>query len=136
MSTFPSPESVETAFYEAFQAGDPQRMRAVWHDSAECVCIHPGGERLQGTDIILESWDDILPGMRGVIIHRTQCTVIHGDDLALHVLRENLYVHGERRGVMLATNGYREDGDSWRMVLHHASPDPEPTAEWPSGGMH
>ncbi|WP_018952134.1 nuclear transport factor 2 family protein [Thioalkalivibrio sp. AKL12] len=136
MATFPSPESTEAAFYAAFQAGDAQGMREIWHDNAECVCIHPGGERLQGTDIILESWDDILPGMRGVIVHRTQVTAIPGEDLVLHVLRENLYVQGERRGVMLATNGYRHDGESWRMVLHHASPDPEPTPEWPTGGVH
>ncbi|WP_018873132.1 nuclear transport factor 2 family protein [Thioalkalivibrio sp. ALJ16] len=136
MATFPSPDSVETAFYEAFQAGDADGMREIWHDSAECVCIHPGGERLQGTDVILESWEDILPGMRGVIVHRAQVTVIGGQDLVLHVLRENLYVQGERRGVMLATNGYRHDGESWRMVLHHASPDPEPVPEFPVGGMH
>ncbi|WP_019626941.1 nuclear transport factor 2 family protein [Thioalkalivibrio sp. ALJT] len=136
MVIFPSPDSVEAAFYEAFQAGDADAMRAIWDDSTECVCIHPGGERLQGTDVILDSWDDILPGMRGVIVHRSQVTAIAGQDVVLHMLRENLYVHGERRGVMLATNGYRHDGESWRMVLHHASPDPDPDPEFPSGGIH
>lgn len=136
MTTFPSPENAETAFYEAFQAGDAQAMRHIWLDSPDCVCIHPGGERLQGTDLILESWDDLLPGMRGVVVHRSEITQIPGRDLVLHVLRENLYINGERRGVMLATNGYRHDGQGWRMVLHHASADPQPTPEWDTGRVH
>jgi len=123
MTTFPSPENAETAFYEAFQAGDAQAMRHIWLDSPHCVCIHPGGERLQGTDLILESWDDLLPGMRGVVVHRSEITQGGGGG-------------GERRGVMLATNGYRHDGQGWRMVLHHASADPQPTPEWDTGRVH
>lgn len=136
MATFPSPEAAEAAFYEAFQAGDPQAMRQIWRDGPESVCIHPGGSRLQGGDLILESWDDILPSMRGVIIHPTEITRILGNELVVHILRENLYVNGERRGVMLATNGYRFDGQSWRMVLHHASADPEPTPEPQDDRIH
>ncbi len=136
MATFPSPDSAEAAFYSAFENGDVDAMREVWADNAECVCIHPGGERLQGTDVIMESWEDILPNMRGVVVHRAAVTAIRGDDLVVHVLHENLYVNGERRGVMLATNTYRQTGDGWRMVLHHASPDPDPAPEWDAGGMH
>ncbi|MGM0554575.1 MAG: YybH family protein [Pseudomonadota bacterium] len=136
MATFPSPDSAEAAFYSAFENGDIDAMREAWADSAECVCIHPGGERLQGTDVIMESWEDILPNMRGVVVHRTAVTAIRGGDLVVHVLHENLYVNGERRGVMLATNAYRQTGDGWRMVLHHTSPDPDPAPEWDTGGMH
>jgi len=136
MATFPSPEAAEAAFYEAFQAGDPQAMREIWHDGPESVCIHPGGSRLQGSDRVLESWDDILPSMRGVVVHPTEVTRIPGNELVVHILRENLYVNGERRGVMLATNGYRFDGQSWRMVLHHASADPEPTPEPQDDRIH
>lgn len=96
----------------------------------------PRGERLLGTDVILESWDDILPNMRGVVIQRTELNVIAGQDLVIHTLRENLYVSGERRGVMLATNGFRLEGDSWRMFLHHASPDPDPPPARDAGRIH
>jgi hypothetical protein len=136
MATFPSPETAETAFYEAFQAGDSDVMRRIWLDSPRCVCIHPGGERLVGTDVILESWDAILPNMRGVVIHRTELNVIPGQNLVIHTLRENLYVSGERRGVMLATNGYCLEGENWRMCLHHASPDPDPPPAWDTGRVH
>ena len=52
------------------------------------------------------------------------------DDLAIHLVNENIEVvdGGGRRFVVLATNAYRRTDAGWRIVLHHASPTPEPSA--------
>ena len=30
----------------------------------------------------------------------------------------------EQQGTVVATNAYRRTGHGWKMVIHHASPDP------------
>ncbi|WP_019569577.1 MULTISPECIES: nuclear transport factor 2 family protein [unclassified Thioalkalivibrio] len=136
MAKFSSPEAAEEAFYGAFEAGDPEAMRAVWQDTPDCVCIHPGGERLQGIELVMDSWDDILASMEDTVIRRSGLTVLGGSDLVTHVLHEHLYMGGDLRGMVLATNAYRFDGRSWRMVLHHASPDPTTRSRWNRRSVH
>jgi len=46
--------------------------------------------------------------------------------LAVHLLREEIEVDGELVSVMLTTNIYHRTNGSWRMMLHHSSPEPEP----------
>ncbi|WP_018935838.1 nuclear transport factor 2 family protein [Thioalkalivibrio sp. ALJ24] len=136
MAKFSSPEAAEEAFYGAFEAGDPEAMRAVWMDGPDCVCIHPGGERLQGIELVMDSWDDILVNMEDTVIRRSGRSVFAGEGLVTHALHEHLYMGGELRGVVLATNAYRFDGRSWRMVLHHASPDPATRARRNRRSVH
>jgi ketosteroid isomerase-like protein len=37
-----------TAFYEALQHADIERLMACWADEDDIVCVHPGGPRLVG----------------------------------------------------------------------------------------
>ncbi len=46
--------------------------------------------------------------------------------LAIHLVREEIAVEGELVSVMLSANIYHRTDDSWRMMLHHSSPEPDP----------
>jgi ketosteroid isomerase-like protein len=138
MRFFESPGQVEAAFYDAFERADLDAMREVWADEPGVCCIHPGGERLDGPAAVMDSWAGILSGgpvLRIRISHRR--AQVSGD-LAVHVLRENLYSGGALRGVVLATNVFRRGESGWHMILHHAAPDPSPPAVEPPapGGVH
>ena len=50
-----SPDEAEARFYEALQAGDLDKLMAVWADDDEVVCVHPGGERVIGPAAIRAS---------------------------------------------------------------------------------
>jgi ketosteroid isomerase-like protein len=138
MPPFESSEQAEAAFYDAFQRGDLDAMRNVWADDRGVCCIHPGGVRLEGMAAVMESWASILAGEPQPTFLITDRRVHVGGDLAVHLLRENLYLQGSLHGTALATNVYRRNKAGWRMVLHHASADPNPPRlEVPAPGkMH
>lgn len=126
----------EAAFYIAFASGNPNAMNPIWADDPSVVCIHPHGERLQGYSAVIESWNAILPGMSEVIVRPVDAIVVTRSNLSIHHLRELLYVEGQRRGVVLATNIYRQTSAGWQMIAHHASPDPSPPPILESPGIH
>jgi len=136
MTGFESPEAAEMAFYQAFEQGDQDLMTAVWADDPDILCVHPGGERLQGREAVLESWGEILAAMRGVVIRATDIVVLGQGTVQIRHVREQLYVDGQRRGVILATNAYRQFSHGWLMVLHHGTPDPSPPPAYESVGLH
>ncbi|MFW5452023.1 YybH family protein [Thioalkalivibrio sulfidiphilus] len=138
MSHFDTPELAEAAFYDAFERADLDAMRAVWADDKGICCIHPGGERLDGVAAVMDSWASILAGGPVLRFRLSDRRVRVSGDLAVHILRENLYVEGSLRGVALATNVYRRDESGWHMILHHASADPSPPRVEPPapGGIH
>ena len=55
-----SPEDTEAQFYEALQAGDLERLMAVWGDEDEVCCVHPGGPRVVGAAAIRASFEQIF----------------------------------------------------------------------------
>lgn len=136
MSGFESAISAEHSFYQAFERGDLQLMTQVWADDPNSVCVHPGGGRLQGREAILESWGEILSSVSGLIIRTTDLVLLDRGHFSLHHLREQFYVEGQRRGVILVTNAYRQTSEGWQMVLHHGSPDPSPPPTLESIGVH
>ena len=128
MSTkrFSTPDAAESAFYAAFQRGDLQAMMNVWSQDDNIICIHPGAPRLQGRDMVREGWRQILENSIGLKFVLTDIQTTRDDHLSVHVLREEISIEGELSGVMLATNIYQREENGWRMLLHHASPEPEP----------
>lgn len=127
MPPFESSGQAEAAFYDAFERGDLDAMRRVWADDDGVCCIHPGGERLDGAAAVMGSWASLLSAESMLTFRLTDLRVLLGGDLAVHLLRENLYTQGALWGVALATNVYRRDASGWRMILHHAAPDPKPS---------
>jgi ketosteroid isomerase-like protein len=138
-SRFSTPEAVEHAFYQAFQELDATLMGEVWSDLPETVCVHPGGDLLQGRATVLQSWAEIFASAdRPSLVHRT--LQVSGDgDLAVHLVEE-LIRPGRgaetRASRVLATNVYRRGRDGWRLLAHHASLPVMRTREAPPGRLH
>jgi ketosteroid isomerase-like protein len=123
---FPTSQDAENAFYEALARGDVELMMSVWADDEEIVCVHPGGPRLVGQELVRDSWRRILAGGAGLGVHLTQAVVLSGQMAAVHSVQENLTPPGQAapHGPVAATNVYLRTPAGWRMVAHHASPAP------------
>ena len=136
---YESPHEAEQAFYEAFQSADLDAMRAVWANHDEIVCVHPMGPRLQGREAVLDSWRDILGSGTRLTFRVDHSHVMAAGELSVHCVHENISQgpQGEIRGLVIATNIYRESTDGWRMVLHHGSPATvEAVTRPPSTAVH
>jgi ketosteroid isomerase-like protein len=126
--TFTSPIEAEAAFYGALTRRDIAAMMTVWDTAEDIVCIHPLGTVLSGSAAVRASWEGIFRSdneMKFVVEerHRSQ-----SDTLAIHIVREHIRSGGKQHPPVAATNIYRLTEHGWRMILHHASPAPEPEA--------
>ena len=124
---YETPEAAEAAFYDAFEHRDLEAMVRVWDHDAEVSCIHPGGPRLDEIEMIIESWRAIFEGGQRLRFEREDVAPTMGADVAVHCLYE-IIRFGERfeqQGTVVATNVYRRTREGWKMVIHHASPDPD-----------
>ncbi len=126
---FATPQEAEQAFYSAFEHGDIDAMMAVWADDDDVVCIHPGGRRITGRSSVRRSWRDIFATEQKLAVKVEDNHVTYDKQLAIHMLKENIAIDGQLRGVLLATNIYRLVDGGWRMLLHHASADGESVPE-------
>ena len=52
MSAEMSVLSANAAFYDAFQSCDVAKMKAVWSDSDDVTCVHPGHPLISGADLV------------------------------------------------------------------------------------
>ena len=128
---YESPEAAEAAFYDAFERRDIDAMTNVWDHDAEVSCVHPGGPRLDDIDVILDSWRAIFEGGQRLRFERVGVALTAGADVAVCCLYEVIRF-GERfehQGTVVATNVYRRTERGWRMVVHHASSDPDGITE-------
>ncbi|HDP89288.1 MAG TPA: DUF4440 domain-containing protein [Thioalkalivibrio sp.] len=121
---FATADEAEAVFYGSIEAGDLEMLMQVWADDDGILCIHPGGERLAGRSAIRESWRSILANGRGMRFVLTDEQATGEEGLAVHAVKESITLANDSQGVMLATNVYRRVGDSWRLIMHHASPEP------------
>lgn len=121
---FESPQAAEQAFYAAFEQNSLDAMLQVWASSDAVACIHPGGQRLSGIQSVAEGWRRIFDSGSMLRFEVTLDHYAHTERLAVHGVQERIVVDGNLRGLVLATNVYQWLDDSWRMVLHHASPAP------------
>jgi len=127
---FTTPQDAEAAFYEAFEKGDLDAMMGVWADDDEIVCVHPGGQRLAGTEQIREAWRQIFAAGQTLRFRLREHQALNGMTLVVHSVYEQITSTGEARArqPVIATNVYMRTENGWRMVVHHASPAP-PTPE-------
>lgn len=120
-----TPKAAEDAFYRAFERADIEAMMAVWDESADTLCIHPGGAALQGPQAIRASWVEIFQSTTRVQFAVQEQLQWADDHLAVFVVHELLHIDGRPpAGPIIATNAYRLTEAGWRMVLHHAMPGP------------
>ena len=114
--------------YAAFEAGDLDRMAAVWDDdpTAAITCVHPGWPLLRGRDRVLRSWAVIMANTTYIQFFLTDVAVIVDGDLAVVTCDENILTGVENDlgddARVVATNVFRRRDDRWRLWLHHGSP--------------
>jgi ketosteroid isomerase-like protein len=115
--------------YAAFEAADIDRMSALWDDSEDLVCVHPGWAAVTGRGRVLRSWSVIMANTPYIQFFLTDVTPFVQGDVAVVTCQENILTgvtdaSGELSdsSVAFATNVFRRRDDGWRLWLHHASP--------------
>lgn len=117
-------ESINAAFYRAFEALDLQAMEQLWAHGDHVKCVHPGWPMLSGWPAVRASWEAIFANTHEMRFTLTDVHVSPGGDLAWVTCTENILSESEGRvGVtsILATNIFERGSGGWRMVHHHAS---------------
>ena len=115
---------VESAFYEALQTGDIDKLMACWADEEDIVCVHPGGGRLVGAIAIRAAFEALFAN-GSIAVHPTQVHKVESLTSAMHSVVERIEVltnEGPRHAQVVVTNVYHRTAQGWRMVAHHASP--------------
>lgn len=126
----------EAAFYTAFSKRDLEGMMAVWDDAEDVVCVHPLGTVLIGAAAVRASFERLLSNQHEMTFMVEERHRSSDGELALHVVREHIRIAGKQQPPVAATNAYRLTDDGWRMILHHASPAPEPEPEQQAPTLH
>lgn len=128
---YATPEEAEAAFYQSFENGDIDAMMQVWDQSDDIVCVHPFGRRHSGTEEVARGWRGILSGGQRLAFRVESGSHQQDDSLAVHAVLEHIRIIGDdtRHTPIVATNAYRRTANGWRMILHHASPQPRPESE-------
>lgn len=126
MDTFyNTPQAAEVAFYDAVERGDMALLDSVWSRDENVVCIHAGSNRIEGRAEVLDSFTDLFTDASGISYSITDTLQTGNDGLAIHLVREEVEIDGEVVSVMVATNIFHREEDGWRMLLHHASHEPD-----------
>lgn len=126
MSTeFSTPEEAETAFYDAIERADMALLDAVWSKEDNIVCVHPGAMRIEGRAAVMESFEQMFSQAPILDFSIVDTLYTGNDSLAVHLVREEIALDGQVVSIMVSTNIYQKEQGSWRMLLHHASPEPD-----------
>lgn len=127
--TFETAQDAEDVFYDAFEEANLEKMMSAWGDESDIVCIQPLSKQVQGREAVSNSWKEVFSAGTNMEIEVHHQNWIEIDNIAIHVVHEQLIFNGDRRQMppaLIATNVYRQSEKGWRMVLHHASPPPPP----------
>ncbi len=127
-----TPDEVESAFYEALQSADIDKLMACWADDDDIVCIHPGGPRVVGASAIRTAFDAIFGHEGSIQVQAESIRRINAVSSAVHNVLERIEVmtsEGPVHAFVLATNVYHLTPKGWRLVVHHASPGTQDEAQ-------
>lgn len=116
--------------YAAFEAGDADRMAAVWDDGDDVVCVHPGWPLLRGRAHVLRSWSVIMANTAYIQFFLTDVAASVQGDVAVVSCEESILVRQDdaEQGELgdtarvVATNVFRRTPSGWRLWAHHGSP--------------
>lgn len=122
---FETPEAAERAFYQALCDADLQALKDVWLDDDTVICITPGFQRMEGVEMVLSGWKQVFQMQGGVRFDLTDMHVMQDEQIAIHQIREEIFYQDQASAIMLTTNVYQFVNSSWRLMLHHSSPEPE-----------
>ena len=115
------------AFYGALERRDYSAMEDLWSHREDVACTHPGWHRLDGWTEVSRSWQAIFSNSRAWRVHPESERVFVSGEIAVVLCVEVLEAVGGQGDParMQATNVFRDEGDGWRLIHHHASPMPE-----------
>ncbi len=113
-------------FYSALNVmftGDAGPMKDVWSHADDVTCMGPAGELKQGWPAVLADWEAQAALKLGGDVQPVDLHVTVGQDLAL----TNSWERGQNVGAdgkvevvsIRATNLFRKEGSSWKMIGHH-----------------
>ncbi len=105
------------AFYRAFSDRDLAAIKAIWRESDDIVCIHPGWGAVRGHDKVLASWAAILSAPESPPVTPVEPFAAITGNVGSVVCFEKL---GE--GYLIATNLFVLEKGAWRMIHHQAGP--------------
>jgi ketosteroid isomerase-like protein len=114
-------------FYRCLETLDLECMEGIWLQEDWVRCIHPGWDVLIGWDAIRESWEQIFSGTNWIRVAPTAVDIHLLGKTAIVACSENITTaHNGDLGVAVAqaTNVFLRTRDSWKMIVHHASPAP------------
>jgi len=122
MSAEMSVLSANAAFYDAFQSCDVAKMKAVWSDSDDVTCVHPGHPLLSGADRVLNSWRALFASAGGMpkLEAQRQRVVLRGSAAWVTC---NEAPEGEPSALEAINVFERRDG-RWCVSASEASPRP------------
>ena len=122
---FTTPDEAEAAFYRAIEHADMAALEDIWSADEAIVCIHPGTARIEGRANVMESFRELFLDAPSLGFSIVDTLETGNESLAVHLVREEIALDGELVSVMLATNVYQVEQGGWRLLLHHASPEPD-----------
>lgn len=115
-----TPDEAEVVYYEAFMNADLDVMSALWAED-DVICVHPGSGVIAGYDAVLRSWRHILENSGPAEIRYSTISKTHGENLAIHLVSEEIIDRGTVMAVVVATNVFQKFTEGWKMIEHHAS---------------
>ncbi|MCW8901990.1 MAG: nuclear transport factor 2 family protein [Gammaproteobacteria bacterium] len=115
-----TPDEAEIIFYEAFMHGDIDVMAALWADD-NVICVHPGSGVISGYESVMRSWQHILEGSAHMDIRYRVENKMVTDELAVHVVIEEMLNINSVIAVVVATNIYKKFENGWLIAEHHGS---------------
>lgn len=127
MTDYADPQSVEDAYYDAFDENDIEKMMSVWADTDETVCLLPMYPAIKGLDAIRQAFTPLLNPDSQFEIQVRHLHWIETDGMAVHLVEESITVPGAAPQSVYATNIYQKLPDGqWRLSMHQNSPVPPP----------
>jgi len=122
---FSTPEEAEIAFYEAIERADMKALDEVWSSDENIVCIHPGASRIEGRKAVMDSFVELFADAPILSFSIVDALYTGNESLAVHLVREEIELDGQVVSIMISTNIYHVENGGWRMLLHHASLEPD-----------
>jgi ketosteroid isomerase-like protein len=120
--------AANTELYAAIEAGDVDRLAAMWDTTDDIVCVHPGWPAVVGRSRVLRSWAVILANTAYIQFIATSFDVAVTGDVAVVSCEYGVLARADEGDTgfgetarLVASNIFRRRGDGWRLWSHHAS---------------
>ena len=127
-------ERVTRSLYTAIETADLDLMSALWLDSDDILCVHPGWPALRGRSAVLRSWAVVMAGEPYVQFFLTDLETRISGDTAVVTCGESVLTGAPEPtqafvgARAVSTKVLRRTADGWRVSLHHSSPVLSPVA--------